>query len=264
MASFKPRYVEVPTGRKYGAGTMLNSLSLQSFRKFNPNILGLDDIDAEADEIHALAAVFDLEGFTSFCHRAGSHLEVPEYLNEFLRWLFDDIADLFKEGQRKNRVRVWGSLPFFAKFMGDGVLFLWDTQHSGEETGLGNIIQRLNAIRLRYSSNFIPYIRTKIDNPPSRLRCGIARDKVMSISNGQDYVGSCINIAARLQKIGKLGFAFKRTGLDPTKCFNKSDAKHLLIKKVNIRGIGDDKLIVVLRKEYEELTSREKSKFRDP
>lgn len=86
----------------------------------------------------------------------------------------------------------------------------------------------------------------------------------MSIGYGQDYVGSCINIASRLQKLGQLAFAFKRTGLDPSQCFGKRLAKQFLTKRVNIRGIGDDKLIVVEKKDYEELSSREKKKFREP
>jgi hypothetical protein len=243
---------------------MLNSLSLNSFKKFNPSILDLGEIEAEADYIHALAAVFDLEGFSSFCHQSGSHLEVPEYLNDFLWWLFTEISTLFKEGQKKNRVRVWGSLPFFAKFMGDGVLFLWDTERSGAETGIGNIILRLDVIRKRYVSEFLPQMKSKIDNPPQRLRCGIARGQIMSIGNGQDYVGSCINIASRLQKIGKLAFAFKRTGLDPVQCFDKRMAKYFVTKRVNIRGIGDDRLIVIEQKDYEALPIREKRQFRDP
>lgn len=265
MGTFNPKYVEVATGKQYGVGTMLNSLSINSFRKFNPNILDLGDIDAPSAYIHALAAVFDLEGFTSFCHEAGSHLEVPELLNEFLWWLFGRISTHFKESQRGNRVRVWGSLPFFAKFTGDGVLFLWDTEHSGEITGIGNIVLILNLIRKEYTSNFLPYIKNKVDNPPLRLRCGIARGQIMSIGYGQDYVGSCINIASRLQKVGQLGFAFKRTGLDPQQCFlNKRHVRQFVTKRINIRGIGEEKLIVVEKEEFEGLPVKEKRKFHDP
>jgi hypothetical protein len=115
MGTFKPKYVEIATSKQYGVDSVLHSLSLNSFRKFNPNILELGDIDAESEYIHALAAVYDLEGFTSFCHQAGSHLEVPEFLNEFLWWLFGSISSSFKESQKGSRVKVWGSLPFFAK-----------------------------------------------------------------------------------------------------------------------------------------------------
>jgi len=86
----------------------------------------------------------------------------------------------------------------------------------------------------------------------------------MSIGYDKDYVGSCINIASRLQKLGQLSFAFKRTGLDPQLCFSKSNARQFVTKRVNIRGIGEDKLIVVGRKDYEGLPANEKKRFHEP
>jgi hypothetical protein len=41
-------------------------------------------------------------------------------------------------------------------------------------------------------------------------------------------------------------------------------AKFFLTKRVNIRGIGEDKLIVIEKKDYDALPLREKRKFRDP
>jgi class 3 adenylate cyclase len=264
MGTFKPKYTEVATGRKYGVGTMLNSLPLRSFKDFNTDLLGLGQIYTEAQYTSALAAIFDLEGFTQFCHQADSDLEVPEYLNDFLTWLFVNISDRFKEGRKGNRVTVWGSLPFFVKFLGDGVLFLWDTERSGESTGIGNIILILNQIRKQYVSDFLPYVKTKVDYPPQRLRCGIARGKVMSVGESLDYVGSCINAAARLQKLSQLAFAFKRSGLDPEECFGKRYSKLFVVKRVNVRGIGDDKLVVVEKADLDTLSSKERSKFKDP
>ena len=264
MVAFKPKYLEVATGKKYGPGTMLNSLSLQQFRNFNTNLLGLGEIYVDADYTNALAAIFDLEGFTLFCHEADSDLEVPEFLYEFLNWLFNSISENFKEGQKGNRITVWGSLPFFVKFLGDGVLFLWDTDRSGDLTGIGNVILRLNLIRKAYASHFLPYIKQKVSNPPQRLRCGIARGKVMSVGQDLDYVGSCINAAARLQKLNQLAFAFNRSGLDPDECFLKREAKYFVTKRVDVRGIGNNKLVVVEKKEFDGLPANEKKKFKDP
>ncbi len=264
MGTFRPKYSEVATGRKYGVGTMLNSLSLRWFKKFNTDLLGLGQIYTEAEYTSALAAIFDLEGFTQFCHQADSDLEVPEFLNDFLEWLLRNIAEKFEEGRKGSRVTVWGSLPFFVKFLGDGVLFLWDTEHSGEITGIGNIILFLNQIRKDYVSDFLPYIKNKVDAPPQRLRCGIARGKVMSVGERLDYVGSCINAAARLQKLSLLAFAFKRSGRDPDECFGKAHSKHFVVKRVNVRGIGDDKLVVLEKTDFANLPIKERKKFKDP
>ena len=51
---------------------------------FNPSILGLGDISVPSREIEAIAAVFDLVGFTRFCNQVDPHLAVPTYLSRFL------------------------------------------------------------------------------------------------------------------------------------------------------------------------------------
>ena len=38
-----------------------------------------------------------------------------------------------------------------------------------------------------------------VSEPPPVLRCGLARGTVFSVGNRSDFVGSCINMAARLQ-----------------------------------------------------------------
>src|SRR3982751_2685772 len=100
-------------------------ISDADFRSFNASLLGLGDISADGKYFEALAAIFDLEGFTSFTNQIDPHLVIPEFLNEFLTWLFDAISAQLKR-EVDEEVILWGELPFFAKFLGDGVLFLWD------------------------------------------------------------------------------------------------------------------------------------------
>ena len=45
---------------------------------------------------------------------------------------------------------------------------------------------------------------------PLKLRCGIARGQIMSIGDASLFVGPCINVAARLQKLGKFSLPFKK------------------------------------------------------
>ena len=122
MGKFKPEYTikDIKDGYNF-------SLSRAKFNEFNPSILDLGDISKDGERIDALAAIFDLEGFTTFTNQIDPHLVVPEYLSKFLDWLFKSVADEFFQDQQANRVVLWCKLPFFAKFLGDGVLFLWDT-----------------------------------------------------------------------------------------------------------------------------------------
>ena len=77
----------------------LLTLSRQEFDKFNPDVLGLGDISSRSTQVEALAAIFDLSGFTNFCGQVDPHLAVPEYLSRFLDWLFSEIKQgLLKEG----------------------------------------------------------------------------------------------------------------------------------------------------------------------
>ena len=100
-----------------------NSLTKKAFRSFNSTTLGLGDISEEGEYVQALAAFFDLEGFTSFSNQVDSHLVVPEFLRRFIDWLFASLAEKFTVLETERRVLIWGSLPFFAKFLGDGFFF---------------------------------------------------------------------------------------------------------------------------------------------
>jgi hypothetical protein len=61
MGIFQPNYSikNLKDGYNY-------SLTNSKFNQFNPSMLGLGDISREGERIDALAAIFDLEGFTSF------------------------------------------------------------------------------------------------------------------------------------------------------------------------------------------------------
>ena len=52
-------------------------LSSEQFDRFNPDVLGLGDISSRSTQVEALAAIFDLSGFTNFCSQVDPHLAVP-------------------------------------------------------------------------------------------------------------------------------------------------------------------------------------------
>src|ERR1700687_748845 len=69
----------------------VDCLPIRQFKRFNADILGLGKISQEGEYMEALAAMFDLEGFTMFCNQIDPHLVVPEFLDSFLKWLFEQI-----------------------------------------------------------------------------------------------------------------------------------------------------------------------------
>lgn len=252
--------------RQYGPGVIFNALSKTDFSRFNPSVLGLGDFSKSGEYTQALAAFFDLDGFTDFCNQVDSHLVIPEFLTRYLNWLFEALASEFRESEDQESVRLWGCLPFFAKFLGDGILFLWATDRCRGFPGKVNIAQSLLSITNAYVSGFVPVIRKAVCKPPPRLRCGIALGQIISVGGGADYVGSCINAASRLQKLGLLSFAISRRGFDLTESpdVEGSLRSYLVLKRTAIRSIGLNELVYIRKDEYAALPAADKQAFDDP
>lgn len=246
-----------------GKEKRIKLLSNEQLDKFNAHLLGLGNISLPSRAIEAIAAVFDLSGFTNFCKQVDPRLAVPEYLSRFLDWLFDKIKTEFVAKSYDEGKQLWAPLPFLAKFLGDGVLFLWDTQGMSEGE-MRNVVVTLSDICDAYVEEFYPQIKKEVVEPPNILRCGIARGTVFSVGNGEDYVGPCINIAFRLQKMSLLTFCFPRKGLDISKSPKVSVRQYFVEKCVTIRGIGENELVWVIKEEFDNLPQEEKKLFREP
>jgi class 3 adenylate cyclase len=234
------------------------------FDSFDEKLLGLGDLSKDGTYVQAIATIFDLEGFTAFCNQPESHLVIPEFLKRFLNWLFRSFAKELTHKVYGDDVELYSPLPFYTKFLGDGLLFLWNVGNL-DNVRQNNIVIIANKIVVAYVKEFRPSICQHVSNAPSALRCGIAKGQIVAVGNGEDYVGSCINVAARLQKLSRLTFAVSRRGLDfsgfePQNSFWKS----LLIKKVELTGIGKDELVYVVQKQFSHLAPSEKALFKKP
>jgi class 3 adenylate cyclase len=230
---------------------------------FNPSVLGLGDIMQEAASKPAIAALFDLQGFTIFCKQIEPHLSVPIYLSGFLAWIFDAIKKETARKRYKKGITLWHDLPFFTKFMGDGLLVLWDASNM-DQSQQHNLIISCEIILDSYVSDFLPKMRRKVSDTPPVLRCGIAKGTVFSVGNGEDFVGSCINVAARLQKLAALPIAFAGRGFNPEKYFNESVVNHWQLMQVSIRGIGEKELVYIRKSDFENLPDVDKRLFKEP
>lgn len=231
-----------------------------SYEKFNEDILGLGKISSKSEAINALSVIFDLEGFTNFCKQIDPQLAVPEYLNEFLKWIFKEIKIELKNSEYDEGILTWADLPFMSKYLGDGILFLWNTEKI-TDVEIQNIVISMYEICKKYTKDFLPTISKHIISPPGKLRCGIARGTIYSVGNGDDFVGPCINMSARLQKLHSLSFCFSRRGINPENLSEKY-SKIFQTKKVIIRGIGEDELVCIEKAEFEKLRKEDKGMFK--
>lgn len=255
-------------------------ISIQELKKFNPILLGIGNINVVSESKEVIASIFDLEGFTDFCKQVDPHLSVPSFLNDFLKWLYLEIEkEITAESIENGKAALWSELPFFSKFLGDGILLLWNINtkeisnqlkddgtkiYSEVQSKACNIVISLDNICKSYNKFVKDKLAKRYVNPPSRLRCGVARGFVLSIGNGQDYVGPSINIASRLQKLHGLRFCFQKRGFDIETGMNDLNYEKYILKKVEIRGIGENELVYVRKKEFEKLGDTDKKHFRIP
>ena len=235
------------------------SLKKSEFEKFAPDLLGLGDLTKDGTVHNGLAAVLDLEGFTRFCNQVDSHLVVPLFTRKFLAWLFSELRKkaivnqkLYDKAKPDDSIHVFGALPIYIKFLGDGLLLLWDTDKLLGMGGIWNVIVVLDWLAETYQSEFYERERHRFSYLPQRLRLGVARGQIIGFDKGADYVGSCINIASRLQKLPGLTYAVSTRGLDLS---DSAAPDGYETKKVKIRGIGDDERVFVRSEEFANLNA---------
>ena len=176
--------------------------------------------------------------------------------------MFGEIRKELSQKRFQRGVKLGADLPFFAKFTGDGVLFLWDTENM-DMNHICNILVSLRNISNRYGNVFVPATKKDLSDIPKSLRCGVARGIVCTVGNGQDYVGPCINIASRLQKLSSLTFCFLKKGINYENGMLKETACKYAVKSVLIRGVGTDELVVIRIPDFEKLGKRDRAMFKD-
>jgi class 3 adenylate cyclase len=264
MATFRTRRSD------YKAGTIGDSIGLRlpkaRFQQFDAGILGLGDISRASDTTEAVCAIFDLGGFTDFSRQVDPHLAVPAFMTAFLGWLFREVREqsVLTDPDDSDTLLLYSPLPFFAKFMGDGVLFLWNVETLHIDA-LMNIAPTLGNITMRYQRDLLPQVRRIVADPPDKLRVGLARGRVLSIGNGSDFVGPAINLSARLQKlIPSLTFCCSGRGFDFEHHDHAQSRERLVLKLASVRGIGERELVYVLRDEYDALGNADKALLKDP
>ncbi|MBI3233314.1 MAG: hypothetical protein HYZ42_04630 [Bacteroidetes bacterium] len=242
---------------------IIEVITNEKWDKFNTKLLGLGNLSEESKILSSITAVFDLEGFTNFCKQIDPQLSTPIFLNQFLDWFFQKLKDETMEKIYPEGIRTYHQLPLLTKFLGDGILVIWDSKTIDIEGQL-NIIVSCSEICKKYISEFYPIIKTKVTDAPMKLRCGITKGNIFSVGNGNDYVGPCINFASRIQKLPGISFAFSDRGFNVEGSWSKEDLNFWVVKKVKIRGVGDSELIHIRKADFSKMTEEEKVFYIDP
>jgi len=229
--------------------------------EFNSDALKIGSFQADSETIRCISAVFDLEGFTLFCSQTEPELYAGRFLKDFFDWLFNSIkvetiSETFNDGYE-----LFHALPFYSKFLGDGVLFIWDTVEMDDITQ-HNLLVSLSNICDNYASNFYPTVKDKYIGIPKKLRCGVAKGSVYSIGERNDFIGPCINLASRLQALPGITFAFSRKGFNPEARFE--DYSNIWVKKqIVIRGYNFNEIIVLPKLDFSRMSEEDKIFYKD-
>lgn len=129
-----------------------------------------------------LTAVIDMRGFSSFCEQA--NIESP-YTCGLMTAFYGMVHDGFKRYP-----------PDLVKFLGDGVLAIWQTNARDREVAIEACINGL--------LDLAPTWKQIIRGPefshgaPSGIGAGVSFGLASKISIGNDYLGRPINLASRL------------------------------------------------------------------
>lgn len=244
---------------------------------FNPNMLGID-LTIPTSPFDGVCAIFDLEGFTQFSNSTPhTHIVFPKFINAFLIWIFNKIKKNLKDPKAK--IYYWAQLPFYAKFLGDGVLFIWKIDKSAIEKSLnkqnkGNysLYENLyvcNVITAMFDvcGDYLKFVNDELlkspdfQYAPKLLRCGIARGQIYPLGGGKDFIGVPINICSRLQKLHGLSFSFSAMGVDNT-MFNDFYKKIFVPRKTTIRGFKNKEIVYVIENEFQNLSRLKQNKFK--
>jgi len=244
-------------------GIRKNLIKKEKWEDFNSTLLGLGNVGVTSNVTSAICAVFDLEGFTNFCKQIDPQLSTPIFLKQFLDWFFQKIKSETMKSEHPEGIEKWHNLPFLTKFLGDGILVIWDTENMSL-TSQSNIIISCRLICNTYVSDFYPLIKRKLSEVPTKLRCGIAKGNIFSVGDGNDFVGPCINYASRLQKLPGCYIAFSDRGFNVEENFKDAEYEKWIIKKVPIRGIGDFELVYILASDFAKMNANQKKWYKEP
>lgn len=260
MSTFKLNEKEI-----IGSVNELKIITKEGYERFNPELLSLGNLDTKSNVTSAITAFFDLEGFTNFSKQVDPDLSIPIFLNRYLNWFFDEVRNETtneKESKKsKEGIVIWHSFPLLIKFLGDGLLVIWEIEDMNDVLQ-SNIILSCLEICKKYSNDFLPNIRKKVSDPPEKLRCGIAKGSIYSVGNGIDFVGPSINLAARLQKLPGLSFAFSGRGFNVEDVWDRNMDEWEL-KNIDIRGMSNTENVYIIKEEYESLSEESKKYYRD-
>lgn len=235
-------------------------LKIEGNRVLNTNVtLNLGTELGNLERI--IVAIFDLEGFTNFFDSASvnKNIIVSAYLNGFLSWL-----------DYRFKKQNWAILPTLSKFLGDGVIYIWETERqkisAAKAVNLMNLCWNMVQAKSSYDEEFLPEFIRQLGKRwecayPKRLRVSLSLGHAVKyVREGRptDYVSESINIASKLVKFHPEVYFLAHSDI----VFGAGPKKYDYIeKKIYLTGINKPVAVFIDKDDYSRVT--DKTMFHD-
>jgi hypothetical protein len=89
------------------------------------------------------------------------HRGQAKAMDVFVKWLFKRLREELFDSYDGDDAILWSHLPIFGKFLGDGVLLLWDVTDVGRQ-GRKHIVQGFDIICSDYERVFLKGIGVRV------------------------------------------------------------------------------------------------------
>ena len=183
---YLPALTDFQEAGLYYYGSIESKLSLFRFEDLLYSNYALEDrFDADPEfgtPCEVLAVVVDMRGFSAFCEQP--HIESP-YTCGLMTAFYNTVRQIFIKYP-----------PDMMKFLGDGVLCVWQTNNEDRAIAIDVAITGLEDLSSRWRKVLQgPHF---IHGAPEGIGCALSFGLASRISTNDDYLGRPVNIVTRL------------------------------------------------------------------
>jgi len=217
---------------------------------------------------NGLALIFDISGFTNFFNKPDLQYYITRYINKIVECVDNVIygGECFWLDEDEEPFEPLKMLPSMRKFMGDGMLYIWE---DSEEKLLKDpslkmdIINDLYNVQLRFDRiNERMYDIIPIADLPEKIKFGIAQGTIYKLvdTSGQiDYIGPCINLASRLVKYCKEVNFICSARLDiPSEQIQKNN--YMKVIATSLRSF-ENEIVIIDKSDYKRIPEDERKRI---
>lgn len=214
-----------------------------------------------------LALIFDISGFTNFFNKPDLQLYITKYINQIIECveitIYGGVDSWTNDPEELEPLPL---LPSMRKFLGDGMLYIWEDDNVKTLTNSYlkiDLINRLWNIQKYFSKiNQKLYEEIPIGDLPKTVKFGIAQGTLYRLNEkegDEDYIGPCINLASRLVKYCPDINFICSARLDLAKK-DLEEYNYLRIIARELRSF-ENEIVIIDRKDYQSLTEEDRERL---